>query len=92
MAMAMHSDRVYPSAPTNVGIFPSLLYLERYSESVIGNSCVLMSRSRLLAFATILMAVERALPSAVWRVPKTILCDNLVVVVVRGVLVGGWRG
>lgn len=63
MAMAMHSESVYPSAPTNAGILPSLFALLCSSEMLL-KSTLTTSRSTLLAFATALMAVVRGFS---WR-------------------------
>jgi hypothetical protein len=59
--MAMHSVRTKPSAPTKVGTLWSGLS-SRNSAVGLVVSVSTSWRSRLLAFATARMAVERGLP------------------------------
>lgn len=60
MATAIASERAKPSSPTKAGILPSPL---AFWCSAVGlpNSTSEILRSRLLAFATALMATERGL-------------------------------
>jgi len=59
--MAMHSVRTKPSAPTKVGTLWRGLALRNSSVGLVV-SVSTSSTSRLLAFATARMAVERGLP------------------------------
>lgn len=59
----MHSESVYPSAPTKAGTLPSLFALLS-SAGMLLKSTLTTSRSTLLAFATALMAVVRGFS---WR-------------------------
>jgi len=51
-----------PSLPTKVGILPSLLILRYSSGTPFAGSVSTTSMSRLLAFATALIAVDRGFP------------------------------
>ena len=61
MAIAMDSDREYPSSPKKAGTLPSLLALRCSTEGPTLSFALvsMMSRSRPLAFATAKMAVVR---------------------------------
>lgn len=60
--MAMHSDKVYPSAPTKDGIRPRGLIFRYSSGTPFAGSVWTISRSSLLALATARIATERGLP------------------------------
>lgn len=61
MAIAMHSDRMKPFAPTNVGILPRGFSFRYSSGACWDEVIVTRSSGRLEALATARMAVERGL-------------------------------
>lgn len=73
MAMAMHSDRAYPSSPMKEGTLPSPLALRCSALGLVVSASTIL-RSRLLAFATALMAVERGLSC---EVSQSAVCDDI---------------